>query len=227
MKSIVATVLSVATALLFLGIEGGGAAGAGLGERSARRSEGRSAQRRRTRRSTWSTSRAFRARGILRSRGARRFADAAGAVRLRLPGPSLRRLRPQSLRLRPPRRLPRSGPAAWPSRILISRSAATISSWETFTASTRTTSTARSGRGCSRRLSVPAARATCRCYGNLLFMSVEQTSGRVDCGTEGVQEPVSAERFRGVRIFDISDLQQAASDCRHPDVPRIAHAHAR
>jgi len=44
--------------------------------------------------------------------------------------------------------------------------------------------------------------------GNLLFMSVEQTSGRVDCGTEGVQAPVSAERFRGVRIFDISDLSK-------------------
>src|SRR5262245_24813515 len=42
--------------------------------------------------------------------------------------------------------------------------------------------------------------------GNLLFMSVEQTRGRVDCGTEGVTETVSAERFRGIRIFDISDL---------------------
>jgi hypothetical protein len=44
--------------------------------------------------------------------------------------------------------------------------------------------------------------------GNLLFMSVEQTRGRVDCGTQGVQEPTSAERFRGVRIFDISDLRK-------------------
>ena len=42
--------------------------------------------------------------------------------------------------------------------------------------------------------------------GNLLFMSVEQTRGRIDCGTEGVQAPVSAERFRGIRIFDITDL---------------------
>jgi hypothetical protein len=55
--------------------------------------------------------------------------------------------------------------------------------------------------------------------GNLLFMSVEQTSGRVDCGTEGVQAPVSAERFRGVRIFDISDLSKprqiaAVQTCR-------------
>lgn len=43
-------------------------------------------------------------------------------------------------------------------------------------------------------------------YGNLLFLSVEATSGRIDCGTQGVVDSVSAERFRGVRIFDISDL---------------------
>ena len=44
-------------------------------------------------------------------------------------------------------------------------------------------------------------------YGNLLFMSVEQTRGRLDCGVQGVNETVSAERFRGVRIFDISNLR--------------------
>ncbi|HZY28258.1 MAG TPA: hypothetical protein VFE49_08400 [Jiangellaceae bacterium] len=45
-------------------------------------------------------------------------------------------------------------------------------------------------------------------YGNLLFMSVEETRGRIDCGTQGFPPgtPVAAERFRGVRIFDISDL---------------------
>jgi hypothetical protein len=44
--------------------------------------------------------------------------------------------------------------------------------------------------------------------GNLLIMSVEQTRGRLDCGTQGVPTPVSSERFRGVRIFDISDLSK-------------------
>jgi len=39
-------------------------------------------------------------------------------------------------------------------------------------------------------------------------MSVEQTRGRLDCGTQGVATPVSSERFRGVRIFDISDLNR-------------------
>ena len=42
--------------------------------------------------------------------------------------------------------------------------------------------------------------------GDLLFVSVEETRGRVDCGTSGVEAPVSAERFRGVRIFDVSNL---------------------
>ncbi|WP_047497169.1 LVIVD repeat-containing protein [Terriglobus sp. TAA 43] len=70
-------------------------------------------------------------------------------------------------------------------------------------------------------------------YGNLLFISVESTSARVDCGTQGIPlpagyvppapparpagapgggrsprapEPPSKDRFRGVRIFDISDI---------------------
>ena len=55
--------------------------------------------------------------------------------------------------------------------------------------------------------------------GNLLIMSVEQTRGRVDCGTTGVAPPVSAERFRGVRIFDITDIRKprqlaAVQTCR-------------
>jgi hypothetical protein len=55
--------------------------------------------------------------------------------------------------------------------------------------------------------------------GNLLFMSVEQTRGRIDCGTQGNQETVSSERFRGVRIFDITDVRKprqvaAVQTCR-------------
>jgi len=56
-------------------------------------------------------------------------------------------------------------------------------------------------------------------YKNLLFFSVEETRGRVDCGGQGVTDTVSAERFRGVRIFDISDLDHpkqvaAVQTCR-------------
>ena len=42
--------------------------------------------------------------------------------------------------------------------------------------------------------------------GNLLLMSVEQGRGRTDCGLQGVAEDISPERFRGLRIFDISDI---------------------
>jgi hypothetical protein len=40
----------------------------------------------------------------------------------------------------------------------------------------------------------------------LLFVSGEGLSGRLDCGGQGVKDTVSAERLRGIRIFDISDL---------------------
>ena len=40
-------------------------------------------------------------------------------------------------------------------------------------------------------------------YRNLLFISVEQTNGRLDCGSQGVADTVSAERFRGVRILSL------------------------
>jgi hypothetical protein len=54
----------------------------------------------------------------------------------------------------------------------------------------------------------PGGQGDVSVHGHLLFMSVEQTRGRLDCGTEGVPTPVSTERFRGIRIFDISDLQK-------------------
>ena len=54
----------------------------------------------------------------------------------------------------------------------------------------------------------PGGQGDMSVHGNLLFMSVEQTRGRLDCGVQGVATPVSAERFRGVRIFDISDTSK-------------------
>ena len=71
-------------------------------------------------------------------------------------------------------------------------------------------------------------------YKNLLFMSVEMPNGRLDCGTQGFppepQPPAGAEkketlpaaqkdRFRGVRIFDITDVKNpkqvaAVQTCR-------------
>ncbi len=43
-------------------------------------------------------------------------------------------------------------------------------------------------------------------YKNLLFVSVETGDGRLDCGLGGVKDSVSTERFRGIRVFDISDI---------------------
>ena len=51
----------------------------------------------------------------------------------------------------------------------------------------------------------PGGQGDVSVHGNLLFMSVEQTRGRIDCGTGGVETAVSADRFRGIRIFDITD----------------------
>src|SRR5947207_1416465 len=67
---------------------------------------------------------------------------------------------------------------------------------------------------------------------HLMFMSVEMTNGRIDCGTQGFppnppppagqqnQMPAAQkDRFRGVRIFDISDIKSpkqvaAVQTCR-------------
>ena len=65
----------------------------------------------------------------------------------------------------------------------------------------------------------PGGQGDVSIVGHLLIMSVEQSRGRVDCGLQGVTEDVSEERFRGIRIFDISDISQpiqvgAVQTCR-------------
>ena len=52
----------------------------------------------------------------------------------------------------------------------------------------------------------PASQSDVSVYGNLLFVSGEDNSARLDCGDEGVREAVSHDRLRGIRIFDISDI---------------------
>lgn len=52
----------------------------------------------------------------------------------------------------------------------------------------------------------PGGQGDVSIVGNLLLMSVEEGRGRVDCGLEGVTQKVSEDRFRGLRIFDISDI---------------------
>ena len=65
----------------------------------------------------------------------------------------------------------------------------------------------------------PGGQGDVSVHGHLLIMSVEQTRGRLDCGVQGVQTAVSSERFRGIRIFDITDISRpkqvaAVQTCR-------------
>jgi hypothetical protein len=52
----------------------------------------------------------------------------------------------------------------------------------------------------------PASQSDVSVYKNLLFVSGENLSARLDCGTQGVEDTVSTQRLRGIRIFDISDI---------------------
>jgi len=54
----------------------------------------------------------------------------------------------------------------------------------------------------------PASQNDVSVYRNLLFMSSEATNSRTDCGFEGVPEPVSKLRVRGIRVFDISEVKR-------------------
>ncbi len=77
----------------------------------------------------------------------------------------------------------------------------------------------------------PGGQGDVSVYNNLLFMSVEMPNGRLDCSTQGFapapppaegQQPkpdAQKDRFRGVRIFDISDISNpkqvaAVQTCR-------------
>jgi len=53
----------------------------------------------------------------------------------------------------------------------------------------------------------PASQNDVSVYRNLLFMSSEATNSRADCGFEGVPEPTSKLRVRGIRVFDIADVK--------------------
>ena len=65
----------------------------------------------------------------------------------------------------------------------------------------------------------PGGQGDVSIVGDLLIMSVEENRSRIDCGLEGVNRDSSPDRFRGIRIFDISDLSKpkqvgAVQTCR-------------
>nr|WP_083976641.1 hypothetical protein [Herbidospora sakaeratensis] len=70
----------------------------------------------------------------------------------------------------------------------------------------------------------PGGQGDLSVYGNLLFMSVEETRGRIDCGTQGAPGTVNPERFRGVRVFDISDIN-APTQVAAVQTCRGSHTH--
>ncbi|HEY2163927.1 MAG TPA: hypothetical protein VGH04_08055 [Gemmatimonadaceae bacterium] len=52
----------------------------------------------------------------------------------------------------------------------------------------------------------PASQSDVSVYKNLLFVSAEAGTARLDCGGQGVSTAVSEDRIRGLRIFDITDI---------------------
>ena len=65
----------------------------------------------------------------------------------------------------------------------------------------------------------PGGQGDVSIVGDLLIMSVEENRSRLDCGLEGINSDSSPERFRGIRIFDVSNLSKpkqvgAVQTCR-------------
>jgi hypothetical protein len=54
----------------------------------------------------------------------------------------------------------------------------------------------------------PASQNDVSVYKNLVFMSSEATNSRMDCSFGNIPEPISKERFRGIRVFDIADVRK-------------------
>ncbi|MEC8178397.1 MAG: DUF305 domain-containing protein, partial [Pseudomonadota bacterium] len=52
----------------------------------------------------------------------------------------------------------------------------------------------------------PGGQGDVSIVGDILIMSVQDSRARKDCGLQGVEGRVSEDRFRGLRIFDISDI---------------------
>ncbi len=91
----------------------------------------------------------------------------------------------------------------------------------------------------------PGGQGDVSVYKNLMFMSVEMPNGRLDCGVQGISAGASSDlrererkkrrlpaaqkdRFRGVRIFDISDIKNpkqvaAVQTCRGSHTHTLVH----
>ena len=74
----------------------------------------------------------------------------------------------------------------------------------------------------------PASQSDVSVWKNLLFVSAEAPSARLDCGKNAPRDPVSKERIRGLRIFDISDIDHPkyianVQTCRGSHTHTVVH----
>ena len=73
----------------------------------------------------------------------------------------------------------------------------------------------------------PGGQGDVSIYGNLLFMSVEQTRGRIDCGVQRRRGPGQQGALPRRSHLRHQGHQQAATGGGGADLPRVAHAHGR
>ncbi|MGQ0701934.1 MAG: LVIVD repeat-containing protein, partial [Gemmatimonadales bacterium] len=71
----------------------------------------------------------------------------------------------------------------------------------------------------------PASQSDVSVYRNLLFVSGEDYGARLDCGPTPVRDSVSTERLRGIRIFDVSDLDNP-KNVANVQTCRGSHTHS-
>jgi hypothetical protein len=74
----------------------------------------------------------------------------------------------------------------------------------------------------------PASQSDVSVYKNLLFVSAEAPTARLDCGTQAPREVVSRDRIRGLRIFDITDIDHPkyianVQTCRGSHTHTVVH----
>jgi hypothetical protein len=74
----------------------------------------------------------------------------------------------------------------------------------------------------------PASQSDVSVWKNLLFVSAEAPTARLDCGKNAPQEVVSKDRIRGLRIFDISDIDHPryianVQTCRGSHTHTVVH----
>ena len=124
-------------------------------------------------------------------------------------------------------RTPRRPKSSLASPTPISPSPGSTRSRATTTATRSGTSRIRPGRRWHRPTRARASQSDVSVYRNLLFVSGEAPTGRLDCGMQGVPEPVSKDRLRGIR--DLRRHRHGAPQVRgqRADLPRLAHAHRR